>query len=60
LKAVVERIVKYAWNSTLMMDAFNMADLLAIIRQIDQVMEKGSSIHQGKVSISELNNSTSG
>jgi hypothetical protein len=37
-----------------------MDELMVIIRQANKVMEKGSSIHQGKVSISELNNSMSG
>jgi len=33
---------------------------VAVISQIDKVVEKSSGIHQRKVSISELNNSTSG
>jgi len=56
----VKGIIKFASQSGLRVNAFNMDNLLAIIRQTDKVVEKGNSIHQGKVSISELNNSTSG
>jgi hypothetical protein len=60
LKARVEGVIQFAKHSALRRDAFNMDDLLAVIRQADKVVEKSRGIHQGKVSISELNNSTSG
>jgi transcription elongation factor len=56
----VEGVIQFAKHSALRGNAFNMDGLLAIIRQTNKVMEKGSGIHQGKVSISELNNSTLG
>jgi hypothetical protein len=56
----MEGIVQFARDSALRGNAFGMDDLLAIIRQTNKVVEKGSSIHQGRVSISELNNSTLG
>jgi RAB protein geranylgeranyltransferase component A len=56
----MEGVVQFARHSALPGNAFDMDHLLVIIGQTNKVMEKGSSIHQEKVSISELNNSTSG
>jgi len=56
----MEGVVQFAKDSALWGNAFNIDELLAIIRQTNKVAEEGSSIDQGKVSISELNNSTSG
>jgi hypothetical protein len=60
LKAGVKGVIQFAKDSALMGNAFNMDDLVAVISQIDKVVEKSSGIHQGKFSISELNSSTSG
>ena len=56
----MEGIIQFAKDGALMGNAFNMDDLVAVISQIDKVVEESSGIHQGKFSIFELNSSTSG